>query len=172
MKNILPLSTFASVLALVLIAGCYSGDGGGPEGTSTIEGTVSSFAIGNASYVPQGMPGILCEVINFIVPDAEAGTGGVGVHMVGTDLSTTTDDYGYFIMSGAPAGRHQLQFIFNEQTSVLDVDVPEDGTLTLSDIRCTGQQTAKVGRMSVQMNSHSSTRVMSGSGKRMDAAGM
>jgi hypothetical protein len=143
------LAAIAAVAGLFSLTGCDSGDGSSPEGTSTVQGNVASYSIDGVAYVP----------------GEETAVGGVGVHMMGTDLSTTTDDNGYFIMSGVPAGLHQMQFMFNGQISTIDVNVPDDGIVTMQDIRCYGQQPATVGHMNVQMNTYM------GSGNNMHGGG-
>lgn len=158
------LSAAATALGLLLIAGCNGGDGSSPSGTSTVQGNVSSFSIGNVSFVPSEKPGFLATILDILVPRAEAAVGGVGVEMMGTDLSTTTDNNGYFIMSGAPSGDHQMRFMYNGETSTFDINVPEDGTVTMGDIRCVGRQTASVGHMNVQMNSNMGSGSSQGSG--------
>ena len=172
MKTISRIGSAVAILMLFYLAGCDGGDESGPGGTSTVQGNVLSFSVGSVSHVPPGKPGILAALVNLIVPDAEAAAGGIGVHMVGTGLSSTTDNDGFFIMSGAPAGRHQLQFMFGGQTSTLEVDVPDDGTLILDDIRCTGQQAATAGRMHIQMNTHAGPGGMAGPDNGMTNAGM
>lgn len=157
-------SVTATVMGLLILAGCNGGDGSSPSGTSTVQGNVSSFSIGNVSFVPPGKPGFLAAILDILVPRAEAAVGGVGVRMMGTDLSTSTDDNGYFIMSGAPSGDHQMRFMYNEETSTVDINVPENGTVTMGDIRCVGQQAASVGHMNVQMNSNMGSSNSQGSG--------
>ena len=155
-----PLSRFhpawvaAAVLGLVLLAGCNNGDGSGPDGNSTVQGNVASFSAGNASFAP-----------------GSSSSAGVVVRMMGTDLSTMTDSDGDFVMSGVPAGNHEMQFMFNNQVSTLEVDVPVDGTLTLGDIRCVGQQSASVGHMNVQMNSQMGSGNMNEMGNGMNGSG-
>ena len=143
--------TAAVVLGIVLLAGCNSGDGSRPEGNSTVQGNVASFSAGAVSLAPGGA--------------------GVDVRMLGTGLSTTTDSDGDFVMSGVPAGNHEMQFMFNDQVSTLEVDVPEDGILTLGDIRCVGQQSASVGHMNMQMNSNMGSGNMNSGGKSMHPGG-
>ena len=73
--------------------------------------------------------------------------------MVGTDFSTATDDTGYFIMSGVPSGHQRLMFTYNGETSDLDIEVPNDATIVLQEIRCSSRRHASVEQMSVRMNS-------------------
>ena len=139
----------SAVLGLFLLAGCNSDNGTGPTGNSTVQGNIASFSAGNASFAP-GVKGV----------------GGVEVHILGTDLSTTTSLGGDFVMSGVPAGDHEMQFMFNDQTSTLQVSVPEGGALILEDIRCVGQQPATASHMHVQMNSQMGIGNMSGGPQR------
>ena len=151
-----------------MITGCDSGSGSGPEGTSTVQGYVTSFSVDGVTYVPHGRSGgVLMAIMDFLVPPAEASVGGVGVHMAGTDFSTTTDDNGFFIMSGVPGGNHQIQFLYQGQMSTVDIDVPNDGVVTMHEIQCYGRQNATVGHMNVQMNIQMESNGMPGSGNVM-----
>ena len=152
------------IVVLVMFTGCDSGSGSGPEGRSTVQGYVTSFSVNGVSYIPQGRSGgVLMAIVDFLVPPAQAAVGGVGVHMAGTDFSTTTGENGFFIMSGVPAGNYQMQFLYQGQMSTVDIEVPNDGVVTMNEIQCNGRQNATVGHMNVQMNNQMQSNNMPGS---------
>lgn len=158
-----PLACLVAVLAIgfaVLSTSCDSGGGDGPSGTSTVQGNVSSFNTGTSLFLPalqpRGIDRLLAGLSDLLVPGARAaGMGGVGVHIVGTDLRTTTADDGYFIMSGVPGGEHQMQFTFSGTNAYMMVKVPSDSTVTLHNVTCQGS-TASTGHMDVQMHMNGS----------------
>lgn len=164
MKLTLSASQVAAVAAAAITMGvllaftsCESGGGSSPSGTSTVQGNVSSFTTGTALFLPapksRGFERILRGLSDLIVPSAHAaGMGGVGVRMVGTDLHATTGEDGSFVMSGVPGGDHQMQFSFNGANAYMDINVPDDSTVSLHDVNCRGS-VASVGHMDVQMHS-------------------
>jgi len=128
-----------AAVAIGLSTACDGGGGGGgPDGSSTIQGTVDSFSGGGAFYMPREKGGRLEQladsVIEWFVPSAQAAVGGVTVSVAGTDLSGTTDETGFFILSGVPGGNQTLIFSYNGQTSTLPVVVPDDGLLVLAGV--------------------------------------
>lgn len=156
------------MVGIIVVAGCDSGSGSGPEGTSTVQGYVTSFSVNGVSYVPQVRSGgLLMAIVDLLVPPAEASVGGVGVRMAGTDSSTMTDENGFFIMSGVPDGNHQMQFLYQDQMSTVDIVVPNNGIVTMHEIQCYGRQSATVGHMNVQMNNQMNSNGMPGSGNAM-----
>lgn len=107
-----------------LITGCDSSDSGGdgPSGSSTISGTVTDVEGASAAG-------------GFVAVRAGVVTEGVRVRVVGTDLSTTTVAGGFFIISGVPAGSVTLRFEFGGVVGDKQVDVPENATIEIPDIR-------------------------------------
>lgn len=106
----------AVVLVMLGAYGCDS-DGGGddPSGRSTITGTVVEF--------PD-------------VPVAGGvGEAGVQVGVAGTELETTTDAQGFFILSGVPGGVQQVVFSRGGFGRSTDADVPEHGTVVMNGVR-------------------------------------
>jgi hypothetical protein len=142
--------------ATALLSSCDSGgDGSSPSGTSTVQGYVESFTTDTAYFLPapraNGIESVIAGLSDLLAPSAYAGLGGVGVHMVGTDLRTTTADDGFFVMSGVPSGRQQMRFSFNGSDAYTDVEVPENSTVTLHDVRCVGSSVS-VGHMEMKMH--------------------
>lgn len=141
-RSILPrciVISLATVVAVgvLLAAGCENGGGSDPAGTSTIQGNVSQPA-----------------------------TGGVVVGLTNSDVGTTTDNSGYFVMTGVPAGPQHMYFDVNGTQSMLDVNVPQNGTLYLDNVQCRSPQ-ASYGRMRTQMNDNMGPGSMSGPGSGM-----
>ena len=160
------VTVFAAVALMMgvlpLFTGCdSSGSGSSPSGKSTVQGNVSSFTTSTALFVPapklRGIERVLAGIADLLVPSAQAaGMGGVVVHMVGTDLRTDTADDGSFVMSGVSGGDHQMQFSFNGTDAYMNITVPDDGTVSLHDVKCQGS-VASAGHMDVQMHSNNSS---------------
>lgn len=143
--NRILLSVFVLALSahiLVLSSGCEGGGGDGPDGSSTVQGTVDSFSSNGAFYMPTEPGGPLEQlarhILNVIVPQAHAAVRGVTVSVQGTGLSGTTDDTGFFIISGVPPGAQVLEYTLNGQTERLNVNVPDNGIVTLNNITIGG----------------------------------
>lgn len=157
----------AATVATAYLSGCDSGDGGDVAGHPTVQGYVESFTAGSAVFRPgpgrHRTPDLLEALADLLVPRAEAAVAGVTVHMTGTDLSTMTDADGYFVMSGAPAGHQRMEFTYQGTTSMMELDVPEDATVTMDNVRCAGSQ-ATADHMGVEMHDGGSptTRMMPG----------
>jgi hypothetical protein len=163
-----------SAAILVLFTSCESGgDDSVAAGSSTIDGYVTSFTTAGAVFLPatppSGFQRLLEGLSDLIVPSAQAGMGGVGVRVMGTQLQTTTADDGYFIMSGVPAGHHTMAFTFNGAEAMMEVDVSENSTLTLHEVRCVpGSATAGHMQMTQHMSPSATTNMpMNGSGGAM-----
>jgi len=155
-KGLAAACVACAVAATLYIVGCESGGGdSGPAGTSTVEGNVVSFSAGSAFYAPslprRGFARAMHDLGNLFVPDAMAAAQGVTVRMIGTDLGTTTADDGFFVMSGVPAGDHQMSFSMNGMTAIMNVNVPENATVHMDDISIHGSS-AHAGHMSVEMH--------------------
>lgn len=157
------LAAVAIVMGVLpLFTGCGPGDSGsGPTGTSTVQGNVSSFTTGTALFLPtqeaRGLERFLAGLSDLLVPSAHAaGLGGVGVRIMDTDLQTTTADDGSFVMSGVPAGDHQMQFSFNGVNAYMNINVPENSTVSLHNVSCRGT-VAAAGHMDVQMHANNSS---------------
>lgn len=143
--NSILMSVFVLALSahiLVLSSGCEGGGGDGPDGSSTVQGTVDSFSSSGAFYMPTEPGGPLEQlarhILNVIVPQAHAAVRGVTVSVQGTGLSGTTDDTGFFIISGVPPGAQVLEYTLNGQTERLNVNVPDNGIVTLNNITIGG----------------------------------
>lgn len=160
-------------LGLLALPGCDQGDASDPAGGSTVQGNVVFFSAGGVTFRPTmsapGAKGFLYALAEAMVPSAQAAVEGVTVRMVGTGLETTTASDGTFVMSGVPAGIHPMQFSYAGSTSMMEVDVPADATVTMTDIRCAGPQ-ATVGHMDVQMHDQMDADDMMGSPGRMHDA--
>ena len=114
----------ATVAATLTICACTGAGGGGLAGAATIRGTVVEF---NGSGE---------AVMDLLVPNAHAAVGGVTVLVDGTDLATTTDDDGFFIISGVPPGLDiRLIFSRDDRDAVFTLDVPRDSEIDLRNIR-------------------------------------
>ena len=109
----LPFVLTAILLTLLIVGtGCDSGGGGDDStGTTTIEGSIQSFSTdGLAQYISTPKASFLVRCFqtlkNMVVPDAVAATGtpGVNVSVANTDLSTQTDENGFFYYFRRPAG--------------------------------------------------------------------
>ena len=155
----------AASAGMLSLSGCESGDGGGAAGGSTVQGNVETFSAGGMTYWPMmgGKRGadLLSALSDLLVPRAEAAVAGVMVHMAETDLTTMTDETGHFVMTGAPAGQHRMEFTYNGVTAMMDIDVPEDATVTMGNVRCSGTQ-ATADHMDVDMHGSSSSSNMMG----------
>lgn len=144
----------AGILAhmALVTSGCNGSDGDGPSGRSTVQGTVSSFSAGGAFYMPreQASPMVawLTGVMNVFIPEAHAAVAGVTVELEGTGLKGTTDDRGFFIISGAPGGDRVLRFTMNNQSVAYPLRVPDNGVVTLDNVRISDDSVG-VGRVSV-----------------------
>lgn len=130
-----------SVLALVglhAVTGCEGG--GGSDGSSTIQGNVSRYTGGVATYMPGEHTDRLSTFLSslgdlFSTPAYAAGLEGVTVTVEGTSLSAVTDGNGHFVISGVPAGDYTLVISYDGQTATYAVNVPSDNaTITLGDI--------------------------------------
>jgi len=124
-------------LHLALVAGC-TGGGGGPDGRSTVQGNVNTFSVAGRFYAPEKEAGMWAtigsRVLEWVLPSAHAGIGGVTVHVQGTDITGTTDDRGNFILSGVPGGQQVIEFTYNGVTSTLTLNVPDYGLVKLSGV--------------------------------------
>lgn len=142
---------------VLLLSSCENGGGGsGPSGKSTVQGTIIAFSTDTALFLPASQPAgvkrLFAALSEIAVPSAHAaGMGGVGVRIVGTDHQTTSADDGFFIMSGVPGGNYRMQLSFNGTNAYMQISVPDDGTLYVSDIQCRGSQ-AYSDRMYSMMN--------------------
>lgn len=122
---------------LAFVVGC-TGGGGGADGRSTVEGNVNTFSVAGHFYAPEKDAGMWAtiggRVLEWVLPSAHAGIGGVTVHVQGTDITGTTDDRGNFILSGVPGGQQVIEFTYNGVTSTLTLNVPDYGLVKLSGV--------------------------------------
>jgi len=122
----------------ILLSGCDGGSSGGPDGGGTIQGTVDSYSGGGAFYMPEPKGTIMQQwarsALEFVVPSARAAAAGVTVSVQGTDISGTTSDDGFFILSGVPPGAQTLEFSFNGSTATYAVIVPENGVIIMEGV--------------------------------------
>ena len=145
----------ATTVGMACLSGCENSDSKGADGTSTVQGTVESFTAGGVTYRPMlgGKRGLdlVSAISDLLVPRAEAAVAGVMVHMAETGLTTMTDGSGSFVMTGAPAGHRRMEFTYNGTTSMMEIDVPENATVTMGNVRCSGTQ-ATADHMDVKMH--------------------
>lgn len=136
----------AAALAVVMagLTACNSGGGGGgdvPSGASTIQGTVESFASGNATYLPVKKSWgerVLAGMANVLVQSAYAAIGGVSVSIEGA--TAVTEEDGLFIISGVPPGEREIVFTYNGETVTMPIFVPENAVVKLEGVRVEGGQ--------------------------------
>lgn len=144
-----------ATVGVIYLSGCENSESGGAEGTSIVQGRVESFSAGGVTYRPMmnGKRGfdLVSALSDLLVPRAEAAVAGVMVHMSETDLTTMTDESGAFVMTGAPSGHRRMEFTYNETTSMMEIDVPENATVTMGNVRCSGTQ-ATADHMDVKMH--------------------
>src|SRR5215470_14048417 len=115
-------SIFFFLLAGAFLASCGSDSMTGSESPATIEGTV------NASSVMTALSG----------PAVARSSAGIRVSIVGTNLSTSTDGSGRFVLSGITTDHVTLRFQATGIDATLDVSGITPGqTLTIS-IRVSG----------------------------------
>jgi hypothetical protein len=139
-------------------------DSDSPSGNATIQGTVTTFTLSQmrpSLPPPRNAREFFAALGDLLVPPAMATVANVNVRIVGTDLETTTDANGYFILSGVPAGVRQLEFAYAGNLGTYSVGVPESGVVTLNDIHFSGQ-TITVG--DVQIDQPEPTSASTGSG--------
>lgn len=153
----------SATVALFCLSGCENDDSSGPEGSSIVQGTVESFSAGGMTYRPmmgakRGFD-LVSALSDLLVPRAEAAVAGVMVHMAETDLTTMTDESGSFVMMGAPPGHRRMEFTYNGMTSTMEIDVPEDATVTMGNVRCSGAQ-ATADHVDVEMHGRGSSSDM------------
>ncbi len=127
----------------LLVASCDSGGGdNGPDGNSTVQGTVVSFSSGTAYFVPmhapRGLAGVLAGLLDLVIPQAQAGQNNVSVRIAGTGLFATTDETGFFVISGVPAGSQSLEFSMGTKSVSYAVGVPANATVTIKNISISG----------------------------------
>ena len=136
----------AAVVALalagsLLMVSCES-TGVGGTGSSQIQGTVNSFSSGGATFKavsPGDEPGrTLAGFLDLVVPPAMAAIGGVTVHLAGTDIATSTDANGSFILSGVPGGEYELVFSYGSASASMTLDVADHTLVTISGVDVSG----------------------------------
>ena len=147
----------AAALAVVMtgLTACNSGGGGGgdvPSGASTIQGTVESFASGNATYLPVKKSWgerVLAGMANVLVQSAYAAIGGVSVSIEGA--TAVTEEDGLFIISGVPPGEREIVFTYNGETVTMPIFVPENAVVKLEGVRVEGGQ-ARVREIEIEVD--------------------
>jgi len=113
---------FLLLLAGAFLASCGSDSITGPESSATIEGTV------NASGVMTALAG----------PTAATSNTGIRISIVGTNLSTTTDGSGRFVLSGITSDHVTLHLQRTGIDATLDVSGLAPGQTLTINIRVSG----------------------------------
>ena len=145
-QHLILIFTLALTSLIVLGIGCDSGDDGDDvSGTTTVEGTIQSFTIdGVAQYLRTPKKNILAQSLHALydvfIPNASAQTEAqdVQVSVANTDLSTTTDENGFFIISGIPQGNQRLLCDYQGQRAEIDFYCPSNSTIYLNNVECQG----------------------------------
>jgi hypothetical protein len=102
---------------IVTLPACFGGGGNSFAGAATIRGTVIEFD-------PQATNDTATLTIE-----------GVLVEIAGTDLAATTDENGFFIISGVPPGDHEVIFTFNGESAIWPQSVPANATVEMQNIQ-------------------------------------
>ncbi|GEM_PF-5120212 len=102
---------------IVTLPACFGGGGNSFAGAATIRGTVIEFD-------PQATNDTASLTIE-----------GVLVEIAGTDLAATTDENGFFIISGVPPGDHEVIFTFNGESAIWPQSVPANATVEMQNIQ-------------------------------------
>jgi len=129
------LVTLLAASAGVLLTGCDGGGGGSdiPSNSSTLMGTVDSFASGGAFFIPEesptGLAAVWAGIHDLLEPSAFAAAPGVTVEVAG--ISTSTADDGLFVIAGIPPGTQDVIFSMNGESGALSVDIPAHATVEL-----------------------------------------
>lgn len=138
---------------MVLVTGCFGGDSGSSSG-SRIHGSVSSFDGRLASYTPgdkeSRQAGLLYYLCEILIPTAEAGTAGVAVSVAGTDISTTTNPDGDFVLTGIPEGAVLINFSYGGETYSYQLNVPANATIGMENVTISGGSVS-VGKIEVEV---------------------
>jgi hypothetical protein len=116
------LRSFLFLLAGAFFASCGSDSMTGPESPATIEGTV------NASSVMTALSG----------PTVATSNVGIRISIVGTNLSTTTDGSGRFVLSGITTDHVTLRLQGTGIDATLDVSGIASGQTLTINIRVSG----------------------------------
>jgi hypothetical protein len=116
------LRSFFFLLAGAFFASCGSDSMTGPQSPATIQGTV------NASGVMTALSG----------PTAATSNAGIRVSITGTNLSTTTDASGRFVLNGITTDHVTLRFQASGIDATLDVNGIAPGQTLTIDVRVSG----------------------------------
>jgi len=142
-------SLVCTIILASLIAFGFGCDTGGSDddisGTTTVEGTIQSFTTDElAQYMRTPEKNMLVRTLQALcsafIPDASAATVSPGVHLsvADTDLSTTTDENGFFIISGVPQGNQRLLCEYKGEYAVINFYCPSNSTICLNNVDCEG----------------------------------
>ena len=118
---------------------CDNGGGGSSSEGSTVTGQVETYSTEGAFFNAAPKPGrldLIAEALSCLIASpAYAVVQGVSVSVSGTDLRSTTQADGTFVIFGVPAGLQTLIFSFNGTSASMVVDVPARSTIELENVR-------------------------------------
>lgn len=159
MKTTLPHTTALASLAILglflLAPGCeapWDDEASSPDGTSTVRGRITAFDFG-AVTVRLDRPvadaatpfSAFREAAALLIPDAAANTlGDITVYIRETDISTLTAGDGSFVLSGVPAGTHELGILWGGREAVYTFSVGDNQQLELVNMRVLSDGTVRV----------------------------
>jgi hypothetical protein len=133
------------LLGAWLTAGCGGGSSGGGSAT-VISGNVRSTAT-TAMTAP--LERLWRMVRAWWASEAIAQVPGITVALVGSGISTTTDEQGAFELEANQFGPASVQFTGNGVDAILPLTLPAGGDLQLIDVDVTGTQVT-VGQQLIQ----------------------
>jgi hypothetical protein len=138
------MRTYVSLLAGAMAAGAIACGGGSSSGTGPVTAAIPSTSTPAAAGATIAGTVQTTGVAGAALGGVHALSAGLRVSVVGTSLSTTTDDAGRFVLGGVPAGHVQLRFEGPGVDARLDLDGLQIGqTLTVT-VRVSGSSASKV----------------------------
>ena len=141
------LSRLFSVSVICTLAACGGGDGGGGRGgTGTISGNASNQSVVIRSGAP---PTAFARLHRWLSPASAAEADVVNIHVRIGDRETDTDQNGFFILDGVPAGNVTVLFVVGAATFTMLVNVPAGEVIVLHDVVLVSGK-AKPGKIKVE----------------------
>ncbi len=125
------------VLVTFSLAACGGGSGGSGSGTGTMGGTGTMTGnVSNQSVVMRSgaPPAAFARLQRWLSPAAAAEADIVNIHVRMGDLETDTDQNGFFILDGVPAGNGTVLFVAGTATFTMLVNVPAGEVVVLHDV--------------------------------------